>query len=280
MVDVTVNGEAIKLHLSHALPLYKAAYPFYDTGLGRLCAFTRAADGRLDLVDVGANVGDGLLQVPRDTNVRVLCIEGDARYFPLLLMNSASRAGVTCVQAICDETERTTTDALVHEAGTSRLAAAPAGARLRHTTVDRIVGAHTDFRPNVLKVDTDGYDYRVLRGAGALLARESPILFFELSPPHLLAVGEDPLAVFPFLAESGYHHLAFYDHLGRLTVRTDVGARDTLESIVRYARVQRDFYYDVIAFPAARAADWARFRDAEVACFDGATGASPRQAAH
>ena len=55
---------------------------------------------------------------------------------------------------------------------------------------------------DVLKVDTDGFDAKVLRSARTLLADHHPCLFFELHPALWDEAGEDPRAAFAFLASA------------------------------------------------------------------------------
>lgn len=271
VVSLMVDGQDILLHLSHSYPLLKAAHRFYDTGLRRLCTFVKATDGCLDVIDVGANVGDSLLQVPSELGGRFLCIEADDRYFPLLERNARTRDGVTCLQVVCDETNGEATHSLVHTAGTSRVAADGGDRRFVHKTLDRIVAELPHVRANVLKIDTDGYDYKVLRGARTLLERDKPVLFFELAPEHLEAAGEEPISVFPFLSAAGYRQVFIYDNLGRPLVRIDTTALEPLNDLLAYARLAGGFYFDVVAFHASRSADLDRFVAAERRFFADAT---------
>jgi FkbM family methyltransferase len=223
------------------------------------------------VVDVGANVGDTLLQVAGIADARVLCVEADARYLPLLRQNSAGLAGVTCVQAICDEEERTSDTDLVHRSGTSRVTSGgrtnTASTERRHTTLDALMVAQHGMRVNVLKVDTDGYDYRVLRGARRALERDRPALLIELAPEYLTAAGDDPKTLFPFLAGAGYGEALFYDNIGRPLVRVETASTKALEDLLAYQALGGVAYYDVIAFHASRSAEFDDFLAQERAFF-------------
>jgi hypothetical protein len=57
-----------------------------------------------------------------------------------------------------------------------------------------------------VKVDTDGFDFEVLRGAERLLREQRPLLFFELAP-YLLDGALDELA---WLQSLGYRQLSCF----------------------------------------------------------------------
>jgi FkbM family methyltransferase len=263
LVRMPLGDAEIVLHLSHMLPLYKAAFPFYDTLLPRLCEFVSTTDGRLEMIDVGANIGDTVLHVPRRLHARFLCIEADERYLPLLELNTRGVAGVTIRHAICDETAGETTAAPVHTGGTSRLADVASGVVNTRVTLDQIAAGVPEFRANILKVDTDGFDYRVLRGAERLVARDQPIIALEVSPSHLEEAGDDPRRILPWLAGHGYGAVSIYDNLGRHVARLSTGDVPAFDELVARARSRTEYYYDLVAFPVARAADAERFFSAE-----------------
>ena len=88
-------------------------------------------------------------------------------------------------------------------------------------TLNSLKAQHAAAFENVrlLKIDTDGYDLRVIRGARRLLKATKPVLFFEYSPDHMAAVGEhQPMRVFDELGDLGYDRLLFYDNFGRFVL--------------------------------------------------------------
>lgn len=49
---------------------------------------------------------------------------------------------------------------------------------MRFFTLDSIVTIY-HFEPNLIKIDTDGFDFKVLRGAQRTLKEYAPVIFFE-----------------------------------------------------------------------------------------------------
>jgi FkbM family methyltransferase len=260
------DRRSVLLHLSHNYPYYKAAHPYYDTSLGRLASFIEAQKGTLAMVDVGANVGDTLWQLPAESRGRFLCIEADDKYFPLLELNTRGQDSVLSVKAICDERDRESNVTLVQKAGTSYISESGGSVKQHHQTLDQIVTS-TDFRPNLVKIDTDGYDYKVLRGARDLLRNQRPVLFFELSPKHLVKAGEDPVSIFGVLDELGYKYVFFYDSYGFPVVRVAASAKEQLSQLLAYAATKYEFYFDALLFHSSDSGLFDSFIEAEMNYF-------------
>ncbi len=64
--------------------------------------------------------------------------------------------------------------------------------------------AELGFRPDLVKVDVEGYELGVLRGAREILGALQPLLFLELHPDHLRRLGHSPRQVVELLAGLGY----------------------------------------------------------------------------
>jgi FkbM family methyltransferase len=79
------------------------------------------------------------------------------------------------------------------------------------------------FRPNVLKVDVEGFELEVLRGAGRVLAEDRPILFLEIHGSMLAARGLAPRAVLDLVREAGYRVEAIGGPTDEQIARTEDG---------------------------------------------------------
>ncbi|HEV2135424.1 MAG TPA: FkbM family methyltransferase [Terracidiphilus sp.] len=62
--------------------------------------------------------------------------------------------------------------------------------------------------PDVIKIDVEGHEFEVLKGAKGLLFSRKPLLSIELHPGLLSRRGTSALAIAQFLAQAGY---SFYD---------------------------------------------------------------------
>jgi FkbM family methyltransferase len=78
--------------------------------------------------------------------------------------------------------------------------------QVQAVTIDRIVqqfGA-----PTHMKIDVEGHEAAVLRGAATTLRRSSPLLFLELHNEMVRSEGNDPADALDMLADLGYSTFA------------------------------------------------------------------------
>ncbi len=174
------------------------------------------------IVDVGSNVGASLLQMLAvRPAARAVAIEPSARYLSCLRrnLNGFTHAEIVPV-ALGRRPGKTwlynnSTSASVvnaHYCGFESL-----GKQLvKMRTLDDVM-RHRG-RAGLIKIDTDGYDMEVLRGARAVLREDQPVVYFELEPRLLRQSPDVDLA---WLQGLGYRRLACLDAAGRYIGSTD-----------------------------------------------------------
>ena len=199
-VRYRVGAVELELPLSHELPFYQHDHPRYDRQLGPI-----AAELGGPVVDVGANVGDSAAAIRAESDVPILCVEGDPGFFALLERNARAIGGVELEQALVEGPAR---GLLQRGAGTAHVVEGEC--ELPSKPLAQILDEHPAFaRPALIKLDTDGMDVPILLANLALLERIRPVLFFEYDP-HL---GADP-DVFERLREAGYATADWYENTG------------------------------------------------------------------
>jgi FkbM family methyltransferase len=80
----------------------------------------------------------------------------------------------------------------------------PAIGRVRVTTLDQDIEERGLPAPTFLKIDVEGFELDVLRGAAQTLARGRPALFIEIHGETLAGKQRNAAAVVQFLHEAGY----------------------------------------------------------------------------
>ncbi len=258
-VRVPVGRRRLWMKFSHPLPFMLSRYPHYDMLVPRLARALREQPGNLSIIDVGANIGDTASLVLDLVDAQVLAIEPDPDYFGFLRRNTHDLPGVTCVNAALGAADAAGGAALTKVAGTAFLAAGGG------ITLDTLLDGHPEFaQAALLKIDTDGFDFKVLKGARRLLAAARLAVFFELAPEHYEKVGrENPAEVFPFLRELGYATIVFYDNEGWLVFSGVADDFRVFAELIRYART-KGHYFDVLALHGSQAGFAGAFLAAEL----------------
>jgi FkbM family methyltransferase len=250
LVTWELNGRKLRLRLSHQLPFYRREFPTYSANLERLAKVLRRVYGPLIMIDVGANIGDSLALAGIEPGDACLLIEGDPEYLRLLRQNTADLANATCVAAMLSDQAGPADVRLVSIGGTGKVVAAgqqPKQADLQ--TLDRLIEQQPRFKESqLLKIDVDGYDFRVLRGGACFIRSTQPVLFFEQHPRLLEAAGERADDIWAWLAAAGYTQVFLYDHFGYWLGSFALVEQAALCDLNSYARQRTDAYYDVTAF--------------------------------
>lgn len=169
------------------------------------------------MVDVGANIGWHTVLAAEKIGPtgRVYAFEPDPTNFEILEANCATNglSWVTPVEAACGDVNDT---ALLRLSATNfgdhRLYAVPGEDRptrsVRLVRLDDELGTRLD-RPRLVKIDTQGFEPKVLRGMGAIVERWRPSIVLEFWPHGIVGAGESVFDILAFIERWGYvPHLA------------------------------------------------------------------------
>lgn len=261
VIRVAIGKRGLDLPLSHQLPLYLHESESYDRVLPRVAKAMRVA-GPLRVIDVGANVGDtAALVADAVADVELLCVEGSARFFPLLEAN-VQRRGIraTCERSYCGEGDGGIALSVAEQDGNGRLytprsfrPSKGVAREARLLSLDTLLLGYPRFRDaELLKTDTEGFDLQVLRGAREMLVRTRPVLFVEYHPQLLRESHDDPRGLAPLLTAAGYRHAVAFTNLGRMHSRIDLlqpGAVSGLDADIDSREVH---YFDLLVTPPER----------------------------
>jgi FkbM family methyltransferase len=234
-----------------------AMYPESNQAIGRLAQCVATAYPNMRFVDVGANIGDTVAIVRNKVNVPALCLEGDNKSFALLTENIKQFSGnVVAKKIYMGEIEERIRVNLLKEGWNTTIIPAHddnCQQELSLTTLDRLLESDTEMKNSrFVKVDTEGYDIKILHGAVNFLQQVQPVLFFEYNRENMSAIGENGLRVFDLLRKCDYDRLMFWDPTGRFLLSTNISNRSLISHLHEYADGFRssNHYYDICAFSA------------------------------
>lgn len=250
-IKMQVRDNTLWMPFSHFLPYYVHVDPQYDTLIGRLASYIRSSQGRISGIDCGANIGDTILACsPADAD-RFLAIEAHADYFGYLQRNLGSQKNIRPLQALCGAQDGKTSVHIEASRGTAQAVQANDDETKVHAaTLDTLLQDNADFRDcNLLKIDTDGHDFDVIRGARDLIAHAKPVVFFECDVFQNAHFIENVVEAFKFFAQAGYQDALIYDNQGYFLCRVDPGEPALFAFFLFHKVTTQRYYFDVLMLP-------------------------------
>jgi FkbM family methyltransferase len=234
-----VSSETSNLHIrfpkGHMLPQYLLKYRYYSRNLPRVAKVIQTKYPHFSLIDVGANVGDTVALIRQQVDCPILCIEGNVSYVPLLKENLARFPNTALIDEFLGDQDQEVPQEVISVDGTGRLSSTDV-VSTRIYRLDTLLEKHTLWADaKVLKIDTDGFDNRILRGSQRYLARTKPILFIEWDPNYLKQQHDDGLDIFDYLSALGYTHMMMYANTGEYICSLETTHNGLIEEF-------RDFY--------------------------------------
>ncbi len=176
-----------------------------------------------------------------------MAIEGEKAFFPLLKENTRNY-NVYYENVYLSDDEKSGYKNIITN-GTGKLVE-DNNNEVDIITLDKLMRTkYNDFKADIIKIDTDGFDFKVIRGAGNYIANTKPLLFFEWSKEDLNIQGENELSIFPKLEAMGYRDLLLFDNFGNKMLLTTTDNTKVLEYMANYT-VNKDkliHYYDILA---------------------------------
>jgi len=254
LIRYRLNGTEILLPLSHNLPVHRRSFPEYSSNIARIARHVESKYADLTFIDVGANVGDTVAILRSTGHFPILCIEGDDTFFHVLQQNVAQFQGdVYLEHAFVAEATGTFKGWVNAQGGTAHLVEDESRREAIHAkALSDILKAHPRFaQSKMIKVDTDGFDCRILRSELALLCRLKPVIFFEYDPYFFGQCKDDGFTVFESLQSIGYETAIFYENTGEYLLTSKLENKLLIEDIHEFYSGRRgQRYCDICVFHA------------------------------
>ncbi|MEJ7783918.1 MAG: FkbM family methyltransferase [Solirubrobacteraceae bacterium] len=163
------------------------------------------------VVDVGANIGAFALPVTRATEARIIAVEPVTSTFALLNDNVRRNRADEAVRPVQSALGETAGEAVVTTGSQSAnyVLAAQSTARVGEelvpmTTLDMLLDGEP--RIDLIKVDVEGLELNVMRGAQETLENHAPAVLLEIESRWTERYGYKPEDIFALMAKAGYSY--------------------------------------------------------------------------
>jgi FkbM family methyltransferase len=235
---------------------YRRSFHLYDTALGQIACVLKAKYPALHAIDIGANAGDTAAVIRESAEIPVLCIEGDPVMLPVLKENVARLGpGVVIEPSFVGPDGKTANLDLADDLGrnASLVQAIDAGGSVKLRELRAILADHPEFGgAKLLKTDTEGFDFDIIRQSLEFIQQSKPVIFFEYDP-HLRP--DQPgggLEAIQALVDVGYSDFIYYDNFGNFLLHCDASNLNIFSDLDKYLSSNRRhgvavFYFDICA---------------------------------
>jgi FkbM family methyltransferase len=243
--SVIRHGHRLRLPLSHELPTYLRLLPLYDTLPGRLSAYLHDQYGPLKCLDVGANIGDTVAALYRDEHDLFLAVEPDLK-FNHYLHENWDVPNVKILDVVCSSRSGKEKYEINEKFGTASFIKKPGGVEFQTSTVDDLLTKNPEFASlYLIKVDTDGNDFDVIKGAKQTLAGQ-PAVLFECDVFGNTHYVEDCLEILSLFNAAGYRSMLVYEKFGYPLGRYELLDLTHFKELLFYQLTKKYIYFDIL----------------------------------
>ena len=253
-VWVTVANQKLSMPSYNPLSFTYKQDPQFAQELARITKHIHSKYPNTTIIDIGANVGDSAIIMKTVTDFTILCIEGDAISFSYLQKNTKRLQNITLVNSFLGERNETIS-VKMEKSGWNNTIVPKEGAERKIDLIklDSLLEKEEliSFQnPHFLKIDTEGFDTIILRGAASTINRSHPILFIEYNRDNMETIGEDGLRCLYSLKDQGYEDVHFYDDRGRFVLATTLSQTQTIKDLHHYIGHNKGliYYFNVCLF--------------------------------
>jgi len=253
LVTTTIHGRKVKVNFGYPYPFIARTIKTFNNPLVQLVYEShRSKKKTMSIIDVGASIGDTALLIFANCPgmVRnIYCIEGESEFFRLLEDNMRNFLNVKPFRVMLSSENGVSKKLVRIHAGT---ASSIGEGTVETLSLDTLIIKENIRDIDILKIDVDGYDGKVLLGARKFLRKNSPSVIFEWHPLLCKNAGTSPHNHFKVLAHAGYSCFVFFTKLGEFSHFMSGYDYTTVENLAYYCMdtsAPDDWHYDVIALP-------------------------------
>ncbi len=244
VIRFNIRGVKMKLNLAHSLPYIVKINGYHDMPLPAFCKFYKSHKKDLFIIDAGANVGDTALLIDHEVAANILCIEPSVKFYNILKLNVSNKTNIKYTNSYLGESDEESFFSVDNIMGNG--ITRESGTINKFYSLDTLTKELEFHYANIIKTDTEGFDFKILRGAKDIIEKNSPALYFELHPYLLKANNEDINGFFDFLNQNGYTEFLAYNQSGFPLGIFSTSDNKAIEGLINFSLINIDCYFDVL----------------------------------
>lgn len=251
-ISTQIHGFKVKVNNGFSYPFYARLFSNYNNPLVQLVYSVYELYGRrITMIDVGSAIGDTSLLLVKnlpDVIEKLYCIEGDIEFYEYLKANKKHFPENELYNVLLGESDNGKVKNLVK---THLGTASSIGDREEGTvTLDTLLFDKLTSGVDILKIDVDGFDGKVLKGGQELISKYRPLIIFEWHPIMIKRTNNDFYEAFDVLRSLGYTKYLWYNKYGffsHFDFNDENQNRAKLVELCLNDIHDFDWHYDIIA---------------------------------
>ncbi len=249
LINFKLWNYIIKIPFSHNLPVVIAAHKNYNTNLPRIAQYINSKYENIKIIDIGANIGDTAALLRSFVQYPLMCIEGDKKYFDLLKKNTVNFSTIAYVNSYLGEKDEKISVGIQTERGTGTISTG-GGSFIETKKLDTVINEFPEYKnTKLLKIDTDGFDFKIMKGSTELLKTSRPVIFTEFDQNLMRQINESYNEMFNFFRNLDYKYIIFYDNFGDYLISLNLDEAEKIEDITNYFDYRNtDIFCDICVF--------------------------------
>jgi FkbM family methyltransferase len=248
-----IHQYSVIMNCGYTYPLYSRIFPNFNNPLLELVFQSSISLNRkITIIDVGAAIGDTMLMLERNLPgiiEQYVAIDGDEEFFFYLEKNLSSIGKGYFLNAILSDDVENIKNLVRTHSGT---ASSQGKETVKTTTLALEVNKLNLSYLDIIKVDVDGFDGRVLGGSVDILNKYQPGVIFEWHPILYKETGNDYQSPFNILSDIQYKRYYWFTKYGEFSHFTYMPNDLTIEKLAQIClngKHDYDWHYDIIALP-------------------------------
>lgn len=243
--SVILWNKKISIPVSHPLPLYSLIYHNYSTNLYRIAGYISKSYPSSIFIDVGANIGDSVVLIRKACENKIYCVEGNTEYLKLLRENSNKYKNISIVNKFLGEKDEEIFAVLNNNLGTGSINISGKDKKLKLKCLDSVFQNIQNIK--LLKIDTDGFDSKIIRGGKKMIRSNKPLIFFEFDDNILKINNEKGIGLINFLIDNKYKYYIIYDNFGNYISSLTLGEYISSKKYLRLFDFNKYTYFDILS---------------------------------
>ncbi|MFV7236086.1 FkbM family methyltransferase [Flavobacterium sp. ZB4R12] len=269
-VSTIIHGFKVKVNNGYSYPFYARLFPNYNNPLIQLVYSVYELLGRkVSIIDVGSAVGDTNLLLIRNLPNMIetfYCVEGDSEFFKYLNENKSHFPKCKLYNNLLSESDGNVVRNLIKtHLGT---ASSIGDNNVETLSLDTLLQDTLSNQIDILKIDVDGFDGKILKGSKKIILKFKPLIIFEWHPMMIKNTKNDFHEPFEVLNNLGYNKFLWYTKYGNFShfsLNDDYLNRIELNKICLRNIHDYDWHYDIIAIHDDSSIDLVKLAELEKA---------------